>query len=72
MEMLVLAIAIIFIVWWLNLDRPARAAARAINSLASAGELRASSVLADTAKDVDTTSLVEAREKLQALRDLDL
>ena len=68
----VIILAILFIIWWLNLDRPVRSLSRSFSTLASAGEVKAANVLVDVTSDLKLTELKDVNAKLAALKALDL
>ena len=69
---LVIILAILFLVWWLNLDRPVRSLSRSMNTLASAGEVKAVNVLVDVVDDIEADKLTGLNEKLKIIQSLDL
>ena len=69
---LIIILALLFLVWWLNLDRPVRSLSRSINTLASAGEMKAANVLSEVSSDTDLEKLKDINDRLRALRTLDL
>ena len=69
---LIVVLTILFIIWWLNLDRPTRSLARSLNNLALAGEGKSVTILTDVMKDVELENLETTNAKLNALKALDL
>ena len=69
---LVIILAVLFLIWWLNLDRPVRSLSRSMNTLASAGEVKAVNVLVDVVDDIEADKLTGLNEKLKAIQELDL
>ena len=72
MEALVIILALLFLVWWLSLDKPIRSLSRSLNTLASAGELKAAGTLAEVAEDVDLAEMKDIKAKLEILKGLEL
>ena len=68
----VIILSVLFLIWWLNLDRPIRSLSRSVNTLASAGEMKAVNILSDVSKDTDLADMKDINSKLKALRALDL
>ena len=69
---LVVVLTILFLVWWLNLDRPVRSMSRSMSTLAYAGEIKAANILKDTSEDLTVDELADVKAKLAALKALDL
>ena len=69
---LVIILAVLFLLWWLNLDRPVRSLSRSLSTLASAGEVKSAIVLADVVGDIKLAELKDVNAKLDALKALDL
>ena len=72
MEALIVVLFFLFLIWWLKLDKPIRSLSRSVNTLASAGEVKAISVLSEVAEDVEPEALADAKSKLEILRSMDL
>lgn len=68
----VIILSVLFLIWWLNLDRPIRSLSRSVNTLASAGEMKAVNILSDVSKNTDLADMKDINDKLEALRGLDL
>ena len=68
----IITLAILFLIWWLSLDRPVRSLSRSLNTLASAGEVKAVNVLVDVVGDIEADKLTDLNAKLKTIQELDL
>ena len=68
----VIILAVLFLIWWLNLDRPVRSLSRSLSTLASAGEVKSAIILKDVVEDLTVEQLTTIKYQLTALKALDL